>query len=448
MGETGVGRTVVTRQPTAPAGRGQALRRQRGRWTTPLLVLGPMAVLAGMLSGCQTVVSGGGPATPATATAGPAAATAAAVPAGGSTATDGSTGSTGISAAAAAAIAQQAAWIRSAQLADGALAPDPPAPWSTSVDILPYLGNYAAMGLARAALETGDPADGAAAWRWLQWYAANEQPGTGYVEDSRVSLAAGEPVTPLGSEDSTDAYAGTFLLAVYDTDQAAPSPTDLQALAGGIAGALHAIETTEQPDGLSWALPTYPTAYLMDMSETYAGLQAAASLEQTLGDAALAAAASDDADAMAAAVARLWDPTTGAFDWAAFPTGVTTPVDWQYLYPDAMEEAWAAAFGVATPTQAALIVGKLGTAEPQWDQPGAGQQMRDRPATQPVGYWPLAAWALERTGQVTAGEQAAATIWQQAAASEQWPFTVADAGQLIVAESGGPTLAGTVPAGS
>lgn len=345
-----------------------------------------------------------------------------------------------MSTAALTAIEQQASWITSAQLADGAIGADPPAPWTTTLFVNPYVANYAAMGLARATAVTGDLSYAQAAWRWLAWYASQEQPGTGYVANADVSVSGSEPVTSTTPEDSTDAYAGTFLLAAYDTEQVDPDPTALAGLEAGLAGAVQAITSTQQSSGLTWALPSYHAAYLMDQSETYAGLEAASSLGAQLGDSALSAQASSAASAMDAGIQGLWSQSAGSFAWAAFPDGVTTPANWANLYPDAMEEVWPVAFGAATGAQASSVLGDLATDEPSWDQPTASATYAGA-GLQSVGYWVPGAWALEVDGQVAAGEAAAASIWQAAQQAEHWPFTVADAGQLIVAESGGPTLA-------
>lgn len=355
----------------------------------------------------------------------------------------GSSGSSGqtVTAAARATIVAQADWILSSQMADGAIASGPVPSWSPTVHVFPYLANYGAIGLARATAVTGDPSYAAGAWRWLQWYGAHEQPGTGYVEDTQIANTPQETATPLGTEDSTDAYAGTFLLAAYDTEVADPNPGALHALGPAIAGAVAAIRSTQQPDGLTWAQPTYKAAYLMDESESYAGLQAARALQTELGNTAAASVAASAAASMAAGVASLWRPADDGFAWAAFPSGATTAVNWSYLYPDAMEQAWPVAFGLTTAQQSATVLGALTAHAPQWDEPNASKSMRGTSGQTPVGFWPLVSWAFEQAGQTAAAQQAAASIWQAAQPHLGWPFTVADAGELIVAESGGPTLA-------
>ena len=87
-----------------------------------------------------------------------------------------------------------ALWILGSQRDDGSIALVP------GGTIRPYMANYAAMGLAAAAVRTGETVYAGGAWQWLQWYAAHED-SNGYVTDED------------GTMDSTDAYAGTFLLA-------------------------------------------------------------------------------------------------------------------------------------------------------------------------------------------------------------------------------------------
>ena len=162
-----------------------------------------------------------------------------------------------------------AEWIMRAAMADGAIAHyvDQKAVW-------PYLSNFAAMGLARASRTTGDPRYVAAVWRWLRWY-QDHQDGNGYVTD--YNITNGAPVST-GDMDSTDAYAGTYLLGsarglAHDRRPAAGARPSI---AG--SGAVAAIESTQQSDGLTWATPSWRVKYLMDQAETYAGLRAAQEL--------------------------------------------------------------------------------------------------------------------------------------------------------------------------
>ena len=317
-------------------------------------------------------------------------------------------------------VASDAAWIRQGQLPDGAIA------WYVDRQrINPYLGNYAAIGLAEAHKVTRTAADLTAASAWLTWYAAHEN-AQGFVTDYTVSSTGVE--TSTGDMDSTDAYAGTFLLAVRAVSRAGGN---VKALAAGIKGAVTAIEATQDSDGLTWAKPTWQVKYLMDESEVYAGLRAAADLGTTLADKSLKTRATTDANAVAAGVAGLWDPSTKAYDWAR-DGGSQVATNWANLYSDSMEQAWASTFGVASPS--AGLMTTLNADHPLWDQPTATDTFNGSPAA--VGYWPVAGWGFLANGSSARAATAATNIRAAALATNRaWPFTTGNAGQLIVLES-------------
>ncbi len=211
----------------------------------------------------------------------------------------------------------------------------------------PYDANFAAIGLAQATRSTGDTGYVAAAWSWLRWYAAPHQDASGFVTDYTVDANGVERST--GDMDSTDAYAGTFLLAARATYRVDANRKKLRELTAGINGAVKAIEATRDADGLTWAKPAWRVKYLMDQAETYAGLRAATDLATALGDSALAARSTTLADSMRAALVNLWNAPTTAYDWAVHADGARTATDWAVLYPDVMQQAWAVAFAVGDP---------------------------------------------------------------------------------------------------
>ncbi len=332
-------------------------------------------------------------------------------------------------------IRDDAGWIRQAQLPDGAIEPLP-----GFGRILPYVASYAALGLARAASELHDHADADAAWRWLSWYQAH-QDAAGFVTDYEVT---GGTETSTQTYDSTDAYAGMFLAAAGSVWQADPDQSRLKGLARGIAKAVAAVEATQTADGLTWATPGYHTKLLMDNAEAYGGLRSAVTLATALGDSALATRAAADARRVAAGVASLWNPHSGGFDWAAGAGKTSSAPSWTVLYPDAMENVWAIAYGLATPAQAASILSHLGRTQPWWTEPDQSASIGTdgHVSQQPVGYWPVGGWALNLTGQRSQALSAAAIIGTGAAAERRtWPFTTADAGELIAVRSGWPTTA-------
>lgn len=332
----------------------------------------------------------------------------------------------------------QADWIMQAAMPDGAIAHhiDHKAVW-------PYLSNFAALGLARTSRVTGDGRYVATVWRWLRWYQDHED-ANGYVTDYEITN--GVPVST-GDMDSTDAYAGTYLLAVREAWLATGDRTQLSALQEGIAGAVAAIESTQQPDGLTWATPTWRVKYLMDQAETFAGLEAAADLALVLRDDPLHDRAARDAAALRAGVDRLWNAQTGSYDWAVHSDGARTATDWSRLYPDALQQPWAVAFGLVTGERAQIVMDRFQREQPSWDNPTATALYSSGP--QAVGHWAPVGWGLLAVGGSERAQAAARSIGSSALATNRaWPFTPSDAGQLIILQTGGLAIgggAGSVP---
>jgi len=344
--------------------------------------------------------------------------------------------------AALAAIVADANWIASAQLPDGALANYPFNGASAAIE--PYLANYGAIGLAEATAATGDATYANDAWSWLDWYATHMEPATGYVTDYTY---ANRVETSTGTFDSTDAYAGTFLAAAWDTYAASGDTAQLFTLLPAIRLAVRAIESTQQPDGLTWATPTYHAKYLMDNAEVYGGLAAADKLAEAAGDDTLKAEVAADASRSLAGVQSLWNPTTASYDWAraGASTSSDTTTDWTVLYPDALEQIWAVGWGATTSAQATTILAQFLADQPDWDQPTASAPQRGpaEVSPAPVGYWPFASAAFLAAGDRDSETKAATSFQADVdAADGAWPWNSGTAGELILA------LAGTGPIAS
>jgi hypothetical protein len=246
-----------------------------------------------------------------------------------------------------------------------------------------------------------------------------------------------EPVST-GSMDSTDAYAGTFLYAAWTAWNASRDMKSLKALQPGITGAIRAIESTLDTDGLTWAKPDWHVKYLMDESEVYAGLRSAAKLSNALGDKITASRVSSEASKLKSAVALLWNTTTNGYDWAVHDTGAHTTTDWSVFYADSLEQMWAVAFGLAD-SRASDLTTRFGLLHPYWDAPAGTWTANGH--TQPVEYWPVAGWAFVRSGSTTQVALGGSSISSAAVTSNRaWPYTPGIAGQLIALLSGGPTL--------
>ncbi len=335
-------------------------------------------------------------------------------------------------------VSSDADWIMSARLPDGAIANyvDRQAVW-------PYLSNFAAMGLAKATTVTRNNAYVAAAWTWLSWYQAHMD-ATGFVTDYRMSNGV---LTSTNDMDSTDAYAGTFLLAAREAYRATSDLTTLKTLTTGISKAVQAIEATQDTDGLTWAKPSWHVKYLMDQAETFAGLLAAVDLANLLKNSTLANRAQSDANRMKTGVANIWNTTTLAFDWAVHDTGARTATDWTLLYSDALQQAWAVAFGIVDSTRASSLITKFTTSQPNWQYPNK-TALFSGGSQGTVGYWPVAGFGLNALKSSSAGAAAVNIRAGALANNRAWPFTTGNAGQLILFESGFslPLLVTTSPA--
>jgi hypothetical protein len=218
----------------------------------------------------------------------------------------------------------------------------------------------------------------------------------------------------------------------------------LTALAPGIGRAVSAIETTQMANGLTQATPSYQAQLLMDNAEAYGGLRCAVTLAVALSEPVLAARATADARRVAAGVASLWNPTAGGFEWTTNLHGMSVTPRWTVLYPDAMENAWAVAYGLGSPAQAASVLSHLDRQQPHWAEPDQTTLSVDGDTVtpQPVGYWPVAGWAFTLTGQKSQALHAAAAMSSgMAAETRMWPFNVGDAGELIALQSGWPSTA-------
>jgi hypothetical protein len=169
----------------------------------------------------------------------------------------------------------------------------------------------------------------------------------------------------------------------------------------------------------------------MDQAEAYGGLRAAAVLARALGDPALEQRAAAAAGRLRDGVRRLWNPRGGAYDWAKHEDGVRQPTNWRVLYPDALQQSWAVAFGLVRGTRARTLMRRFAREQPRWDRPAALARFRVGPRA--VGYWAPVAWAFARVGERGRSRLAARRLRRAAiAAGRAWPFTPSDAGQLVM----------------
>jgi hypothetical protein len=319
----------------------------------------------------------------------------------------------------------EADWILSAQLASGAIASH-----ADRTFVSPYLAAYAAVGLSDATRMTRDPRYAEAAWRSLEWY-TSVMDANGYVTDYRIDNGN---LVSTGNADSTDAYAGMFLVALDAAYRAAPNQSRLRAIAPKVHAAVTAVRSTQRVDGLTGAKPSYMVAYLMNQAEAYAGLIAATRLAYTMGDPALAHDASNAATRIQTGVEQLWNPATGAYDWASHPDGAHQTTNWSQLYPDAVSQVWAVRFGVARSDHARAVLLRFLQTHPHAYDPSAVDLVNG--TVSPAGYWPGLGLALRFVDPGAPSRFLAGTRNQAAATARAWPYSVqiaADSIELIAA---------------
>jgi hypothetical protein len=142
-----------------------------------------------------------------------------------------------------------------------------------------YFANYAALGLLRAYQATGNTTYLTAVTNYIAQY-ENLMNTNGTVDDWGGTWA--NPTND-GTMDSTDAYAGTFLMLCYAYYQVTGNNTWLSANYSYFQMAYNAMMLTWNSDGLTWALPTYDIKYLEDNLEVREGLRAIKAIATALG---------------------------------------------------------------------------------------------------------------------------------------------------------------------
>jgi len=203
---------------------------------------------------------------------------------------------------------------------------------------VPYFANFAAIGLIRAAGLTDDSKYLDAVRRYLDWHAsAMSKDGT--ISDYAHKDGA---LQPTGDYDSSDSYPATYLCASWAYYGATNDRKWLEGKHESFARALKGIELTLQPDGLTYAKPTYKVKYLMDNLEVWQGEKAGANLAAVLGDTALAESFSSHAKACKQALMSFWLPDKGYFSMAISENGDKVQ-SFEKWYPDGMANAMVAA---------------------------------------------------------------------------------------------------------
>ena len=319
---------------------------------------------------------------------------------------------------------QYATWIQSIQQPNGAITLH-----TNGERIEPYVGNWAAWGLARS----DDPAALDAAWEWLEWFRDHQYPDGAVHEHELVDGAW----VDTGTYDSLDGTTGLYLLALRDLHEASGDQSRIADFVASIEVSIDALASLQQDDGLLWAKPDWTVKLLMGQAEAYAGLEAGIDLAQDLRLNRSRRVARSTRAAIVRGIDALWNPSTGSFDWALHQDGAREANDWQVLYPDAASQAWAVNFGLTDASTSAGLMNSFAAAQPTWDEPTSQSFFYDGEVfLDTTGYWPIIASAFVVVGDEARAIDAAASI--DAAATEAtfaWPFHTGTAGQLLLLDA-------------
>ena len=164
------------------------------------------------------------------------------------------------------------------QLADGAIVHYHD---GDQITIVPYFGNYAALGLFEAYRVTRDTKYLDAAIAWTDWYLDHMEP-SGAIYDYQGTR---DSYRSSGSRDSTDAYAATFLICA---DVRRTLTKDFRFVMRerdklfAVYSAMMA--TADDADGLTCAKPDYPQKLTMDNAEVYQALWHTRQLAEVVRD--------------------------------------------------------------------------------------------------------------------------------------------------------------------
>lgn len=155
--------------------------------------------------------------------------------------------------------------------------------------------------------------------------------------------------------DSTDSYAGTFLSLAYQYYQTGDpnAQSYIQSITTGAQGDRldyvgEVVLATQESNGLTCARPDFGNQYLMDNSETYAGLRDLVALYNALGATSKANFYQTAANNMLNGIQNaLWNPN-GDYYWYTTNggPGSDSGVDWSIWYPRSVAQIFPMAFGI------------------------------------------------------------------------------------------------------
>ncbi|MCH8979419.1 MAG: hypothetical protein IH945_09300, partial [Armatimonadetes bacterium] len=173
---------------------------------------------------------------------------------------------------------------------------------------------------------------------WLDWYGARIDE-EGRIFDHEV-IEGGAIVEKEGQMDAMDSYASTYLNVLHRWWKAKGDAVALHDSWPSAASALSALQSLRQDSGLTIAKPDYPVMYLMDNTETYAGLTAGSEIVPPIATSLSVMLRVRAYETLAAIDKDLWDEESGRYHWAISEDGKpSAPLG--AFYPDTMAQLMA-----------------------------------------------------------------------------------------------------------
>lgn len=321
-------------------------------------------------------------------------------------------------------ITETSAWLATQQLQDGGIL-------YTSNEIKPYFANLAAIGWLED--RTRIPQVEA----WMSWYIAHLNWPDWWSEDGTVYdyAVSARTETSLGTFDSADSYAATFLSlaeALWNTgDPGAQSFIKDKVGEYELNVVGNVITNLQQSNGLVYAMPTNQVEYLMDNSEDYRGLMDLAHLAaRAWGDADAASWYRAHARGIRAGIksvlyvrnSRLYRPYAGSPD-----------PDLQTWYPDSVAQLYPMVQGVIAPCsfQSKSVYAAFNKAWPGWTDLSFNSQDEFS--------WVVVSYAAFLAQDKTNVDRYFATIRNRYLIADPefpWPWYSAEAGWLMRVDAG------------
>ena len=361
------------------------------------------------------------------------------------------------------------AWIATARVLvagnpaaeDGSLSQHPKPPLET---VSPYWGNYAAIGLA----STQGAGKVLLAEEWLEWYRGKVK-SSGVMSKYELDPQGTDPesytATAIDDEydvntDSPAAYAATHLLAMWEYREAVGKKKikkhkkqirssalllvrQIDAIGAGGDG----LVWSHPPDPVDPSAPTGKMKTIITQAESYAALRAATILLTDVDYGTASGLAAAGADEIKIGVESLWLPGVGAYATLKDEDHNLHVTDWSTWYADALGQAWVVAIGNGLnpgadlidpsihPTRAADLMNTLTSTWPEWNRPGFKPSFGRTAGTSSglIGYQPMVGVALTEVGLTSQATAGVTNINDYALAkARKWPFTVGNAGQILL----------------